>query len=122
MEEREREGGGDGAGSSSSAGASAALLLVIVVVAMQEEGGRRTEGRERDREGERLRVAEKLFGLLRNETKRNASPVPIYMRQSINRACVAPTQSYPFVVRRRLRGLLARISPLGVPASAQGVD
>lgn len=121
MEEREREGGGDGAGSSSSAGASAALLLVMVVVAMQEEGDEEQKG-ERGIEKERLRVAEKLFGLLRNETKRNASPVPIYMRQSINRACVAPTQSYPFVVRRRLRGLLARISPLGVPASAQGVD
>lgn len=42
------------------------------------------------------------------------------MRQSINRACVAPTQSNPLVVRRRLRGLPARISPLGVLASAQG--
>lgn len=118
MEEREREGGGDGAGSSSSAGASAALLLVMVVVVMQEEGDEEQKG-ERGIEKERLRGSGEI---VRATAKRNASPVPIYMRQSINRACVAPTQSYPFVVRRRLRGLLARISPLGVPASAQGVD
>lgn len=94
-------------------------LLLLVAMALEEvgDGERKSAG---GREKERLRVAEKLFGLLRNETKRNASPIPIYMRQSINRACVAPTQSYPLVVRRRLRGLPARISPLGVPASAQG--
>lgn len=97
------------------------LLPLLVAMVLEEVGDGEQKGAGgREREKERLRVAEKLFGLLRNETKRNASPVPIYMRQSINRACVAPTQSYPLVVRRRLRGLPARISPLGVPASAQG--
>lgn len=45
----------------------------------KEKGGERERERG-DREGEIL-AAEKLFGLLRNETKRNASPAtPIYMR------------------------------------------
>ncbi|KYN41761.1 hypothetical protein ALC56_03814, partial [Trachymyrmex septentrionalis] len=62
-----------------------------------EQREMREREREREREKQTLVAVQKLFGLLRNETKRNetkrnASPaVPIYMRQSINRACVAQT-------------------------------
>lgn len=50
----------------------------------ETEGKKRAEREKRGRKGERgeregeILVAEKLFGLLRNETKRNASP--IYMQ------------------------------------------